>query len=75
MKTSSNNGLSKTLKLHGFLQYIKEATHIKGGHIDHFYLKEGDQEMTVDFCLYSPYYSANDHDALIVVLEKPGKID
>ena len=72
IKTSRNNGLSKTLKLHGFLQYVKEATHIKGGHIDHVYLKQGVQEMTVDACLYCPYYSATDHDALLVVIEKSG---
>ena len=74
LKTSRNNCLSKTLKLNGFLQHVKEATHIKGGHIDHVYLKQGDQEMTVDVCHYSPYYLATDHDALLVTLEKPGNI-
>ena len=49
----------------GFKQHVKEATHIDGGHIDHVYWNSEDIIVpTVD--LYSPYYTAKDHDALCV---------
>ena len=70
--TSNNNHLTKTLKLHGFLQLVNEATHIKGGHIDHVYVRQGGNQMNVDVSLYSPYYAATDHDALLITLEHPG---
>ena len=38
-QASRNNRISKYLENNGFLQLIKEATHIKGRHIDHFYFK------------------------------------
>ena len=72
LKTSSNNHLTKTLETHGFLQYVREATHIKGGHIDHVYFKQGERKMDVNVCLYSPYYLATDHDALLITVENPG---
>ena len=54
----------------GFTQLVNEATHIKGGHIDHVYWRDA-----IDPCFecpilerYSPYYS--DHDALLITLTK-----
>ena len=49
-----------------------DATHIHGGHIDHVYVRQGDQQMNVDVSLYSPYYSSTDHDAMLVTLELTG---
>ena len=44
---------------------MNEATHINGGHIDHVYLKT-EESMNASVELYSPYYTAKDHDALCV---------
>ena len=70
--TSKNNHLTTTLKVQGFLKHGNDATHIHGGHIDHVYVRQGDQQMDVDVSLYSPYYSATDHDNLLITLEKKG---
>ena len=50
-----------------FKQLINEATHINGGHIDHIYLKTS-KAISVTTELYSPYFTAKDHDALLVSL-------
>ena len=52
----------------GFKQCVKQATHLKGGLIDHAYLWIGDYQLNVDVTLYSPYYCAKDHDALLIDL-------
>ena len=67
--TISNNRMSKGLKKIGFSQMMKEATHIRGGHIDHVYWKdEKDVWMNPQLERYSPYYS--DHDASCITLVK-----
>ena len=48
-----------------FKQIIHEATHIDGGHIDHVYLRSEDS-LAVLTELYSPYFTAKDHDALLI---------
>ena len=65
--TISNNRMSKGLQKIGFSQLMQEATHIRGGHIDHVYWKdEYDVWMNPELQRYSPYYS--DHDASCVTL-------
>jgi hypothetical protein len=44
---------------------VREATHIEGGHIDHVYLRT-DESMSATVEIYSPYYTAKDHDAICV---------
>ena len=62
-KTISNNRMSKGLDKIGFNQLVREATHIRGGHIDHAYWKDAnDVWMEPQLQRYSPYYS--DHDGL-----------
>ena len=63
----SGNRMSKGLEKVGFIQLIKEATHIRGGHIDHVYWRD-DSNVWKDpeIELYSPYYS--DHDASCITL-------
>ena len=62
---NKKNRTTTFLLNNGFKQYVKESTHIDGGHIDHVYLNTEDIVVpTVD--LYSPYYTARDHDALCV---------
>ena len=61
---SRDNLLIRTLEDIGFRQLVMEATHIKGGHIDHVYIL-GKHSVNADISLYSPYYCAKDHDAVI----------
>ena len=69
MLNHEKNRLSKGLLQNGFCQMVKEATHIKGGHIDHVYWKdEHSVWKELDLELYSPYYS--DHDASLITLIK-----
>ena len=51
-----------------FEQKVTEATHIEGGLIDHVYFRKGCKKQEVDVQLYSPYYTASDHDALCVTV-------
>ena len=68
-QTSRNNRITQYLETNGFLQLMKEATHIKGRHIDHFYFKPGLRfHEHPSVYRYSPYYS--DHDALCVTLKR-----
>ena len=48
-----------------FKQLIHESTHIGGGHIDQAYLRS-DEELDVKTQIYSPYFTAKDHDALLI---------
>ena len=65
--THRNNKISKFLETNGFIQFVKEATHIKGRHIDHLYFKPGKKiQENPSILRYSPYYS--DHDAICVTL-------
>ena len=68
-KRNTNNELKATLLKEGFELLIKESTQILGGHIDHAYwrnLENDFEEPTIE--RYSPYYS--DHDALCITLKK-----
>ena len=64
-----NNRMTKGLEADRFRQMIREATHIRGGHIDHMYWKDGNgvwKDPQLE--LYCPYYS--DHDASLITLLK-----
>ena len=66
--TNRNNILIKFLEAEGFIQYVKEATHIKGRLIDHFYLRPSMNPVNISSInRYSPYYS--DHDAICATIE------
>ena len=58
---------TKFLLENGFKQLVNEATHIDGGHIDHAYFKT-DHSVQSSIDLYSPYYTAKDHDALCITM-------
>ena len=61
--------MSKGLANKGFIQLVQEATHIRGGHIDHVYWTDAKTTWNQpQLELYTPYYS--DHDALCVTLVK-----
>ena len=63
-KSERNNRLIKTIEDQGFQQLNKEATHFAAGHIDHIYVNG---QAHADVSLYSPYYCAKDHDALLEI--------
>ena len=58
------------LEDNGFCQLVHEATHIKGGHIDQVYSNHKSAEYQVSISLYSPYYLAKDHDAILITITK-----
>ena len=72
---SQTNAVTTTLEHLGFTQLVHEASHFKGGHIDHIYSNHSHEHFLVDVCLYSPYYLAKDHDAICVTITKtPAKV-
>ena len=66
-RQNPNNKVSNTLQEHGFIQTVNEATHIKGGQIDHVYFR-GDVSK-VDTSLYSAYYTCLDHDCILITVK------
>ena len=65
-----NNEVTRMLELSGFSQLVNEATHIKGGYIDHVYSNHDQAMFQVHVSLYSPYYLCKDHDAICVTILK-----
>lgn len=66
-QATRNNIVTKYLEGNGFTQLVKEATHIQGRLIDHFYMRiyENGQQST-SLYRYSPYYA--DHDAICTTI-------
>ena len=56
------------LETQDFKQLVKGATHFLGGQIDHAYLIDPEATFEVDIQHYSPYYTARDHDGLLITL-------
>ena len=67
VKQPNNSITGKLLDL-GFNQLVQEATHIRGGHIDHVYWRDTVKSAFKEPVLerYSPYFS--DHDSILVTL-------
>jgi exonuclease III len=62
-----NNRTSTHLKSLNFKQYQLGPTQIRGGHIDHLYIKHAEQRsIKVETERYSLYYS--DHDGICIIL-------
>ena len=59
----------ESLEEQGFSQFVTEATHLRGGHIDHAYIRGGVHSIEVNVSIYSPYYCARDHDAVLISLK------
>ena len=64
--SSPDNSVVKSLIQNCFDQIVKEATHINGGLIDHVYFRSSGHQLNAEVSMYSPYYTAHDHDALLV---------
>ena len=67
-KVDKQNTLVKLLEEQGFTQFVTEATHLRGGHLDHAYIRKGVHNLEVNVSIYSPYYCARDHDAVLISL-------
>lgn len=70
LSASPKNKLTQYLFKNGFDQRVNEATHIDGGLIDHVYFQRGGNDLDVNVNLYCPYYTARDHDALLIEITK-----
>ena len=69
MMNHEKNRMSKRLLEIEFKQLVRQATHIRGGHIDHVYWKDSHKVWKdLHLELYCPYYS--DHDASLITLMK-----
>ena len=62
---SRRNKSTSFLLENNFRQLVHEATHIDGGHIDHVYIRST-ESLAVLTELYSPYFTAKDHDAMLI---------
>ena len=70
-----NNEVTRMLNNNGFVQLVHEATHFKGGNIDHVYSNHNTSQFQVEVSLYSPHYLCRDHDAICVTVTRaPGQI-
>ena len=67
-KMDRQNTLVRSLEEQGFTQYVTEATHLRGGLIDHAYIRRGVHDIDINVSIYSPYYCARDHDAILISL-------
>ena len=68
-KKHPRNELKTFLEDNKFIQIVKRATHIDGGHIDHAYiLNMGNLVETPDVEIIPKYYS--DHDAICISWKK-----
>ena len=69
-QTPCDNHLTSTLYEKGFVQLVKEATHIQGHILDHVYVRACPKIHMKRplYQLHYPYYS--DHDAVLLILRK-----
>ena len=61
-----NNQVTQGLIQQGFVQLVKEPTHIRGRIIDHAYIKDPTGRLKPIIERYSPYYT--DHDAICITI-------
>ena len=64
------NSIAQFLNNSGFSQHVLHATHLEGGHLDQVYFRDQSKTRIIDVLMYSPYYTAKDHDALLVTVLK-----
>ena len=66
-----NEKITQWLENNQFSQLMREATHIKGRLLDHFYFKpSGNTSQNPSMHRYSPYYA--DHDAIYATITMKG---
>ena len=62
------NPLIDGLENISFKQFVQTSTHFEGGLIDHVYMRQGPNPVSIKCAQYSPYYCAKDHDAQLVTI-------
>ena len=67
-KKQRNDKNIQYLETQNFKQLVKGATHFLGGQIDHAYLADPEARFDADIQQYAPYYTARDHDGLLITL-------
>ena len=68
----SSHEVFKTLRSMGFIQMTSESTHFAGGHIDQAWLRNSlDSKQASETELYSPFFNATDHDAILFTYYDP----
>ena len=65
---STDDSLSRELNALGFESCVHAATHVRGGHLDHAYFRDGQRTWQLTMERISPYYT--DHDLLGAVVRK-----
>ena len=65
----SNHEALETLKTLRLKLLTTEASHIDGGHLDQIWLRS--ENWYYDVKMYSPYYTAKDHDSLLCTFYNP----
>ena len=65
---STDDSLSRELTALGFESCVHAATHVRGGHLDHAYFRDGQRTWQLTMERISPYYT--DHDLLGAVVRK-----
>ena len=64
------NKIIRMLEDLGFQQLVSEASHLKGGHLDHVYSNHDPNKFENEILMYSPYYTSMDHDAICLTLRQ-----
>ena len=62
--TKNSNSITYLIDI-GFKQLVQVSTHLGGGHIDQVYVRD----LKANIQLHSPYYTAKDHDALLIMID------
>ena len=67
-----SHGVFTTLRSMGFIQMTSESTHFAGRHIDQAWLRNSsDSQQVSEIELYSPFFNATDHDAILFTYYDP----
>ena len=66
--TNRENEVTNVLKRLGFIQLVREASHLQGGHLDHVYSNLDPSLFNVSVQMYSPYYTYYDHDGFLITI-------
>ena len=71
-RENSQNKVIQGLLHLGFSQLVHEPTHIRGRILDHMYILDSREQMTVAIERYSPYYT--DHDAICISITEKAEV-
>ena len=64
-RTAANHPALDLLRQKGFNLLVSEATHFGGGALDQAWLRTDTKDQVSSIQTYSPYFNAQDHDAIL----------